>query len=276
MTALTPSTEAGRHGLAALLADPARALVAFDFDGTLSPIVPDPDRARAHPEVPGLLRRLAATGARVAVITGRPATLAVEYGGLADLPGLVVLGHYGLERWEAGEVSTPEHDAGVDAARRRLPALLTETGAPEGTWVEDKGHAIAVHTRRTPDPQAAFELLRRSLENLADETGLVVEPGRMVLELRPAGGDKGDALRSLVEAQRPLVVAFLGDDLGDLPAFDAVGRLRSEGLAGLLVCSGSPEVSALAARADLVVDGPEGVVSFLRDLLEMFPEAQNV
>lgn len=276
MTAPRPATEEGRRGLAALVADPAHALVAFDFDGTLSPIVEDPDQARAHPEVPGLLHRLAEAGVRVAVVTGRPAALAVEYGGLVDVPGLVVLGHYGLERWEAGEVWAPQHSAGVEAVRRRMPALLAEAAAPAGTWVEDKGHAVAVHTRRTRDPQAAFDLLREPLENLAAETGLVVEPGRLVLELRPAGGDKGGAVRSLVEARRPSAVAFLGDDLGDLAAFDAVQGLRTEGLPGLLVCSGSTEVTALAERADLVVDGPEGVVSLLRDLLEMFPEAYNV
>ena len=264
----TPSTEAGRAGLAALLAEPGRALLGMDFDGTLAPIVPDPARARAHPEVAELLRRLAGHGVRVAVVTGRPAGLAVELGGLADVPGLVVLGHYGLERWEDGAVSAPADVAGVSAARRRLPALLAEVGAPDGTWVEDKGRAVAVHTRRAPDPQAAFDLLRRPLHELADETGLVVEPGRLVLELRPAGGDKGDALRTLAAETDPSVVVFAGDDLGDLPAFDAVEALRGRGVAGLLVCSGSTEVTALAERADLVVDGPDGVVALLRAVLD--------
>ena len=59
------------------------------------------------------------------------------------------------------------------------------------------------------------------------------------------------------------VVVFVGDDLGDLAAFDAVDRFRAEGTPGLLVCSGSTEVTALADRADLVVDGPDGVVSLL-------------
>ena len=94
----TPDTDEGRAGLAALLAEPGRALLGVDFDGTLAPIVPDPAQARAHPEVVPLLRRLSAHGVRVAVVTGRPAALAVEYGGLADVPGLVVLGHYGLQR----------------------------------------------------------------------------------------------------------------------------------------------------------------------------------
>lgn len=267
MTVPTPATEAGRVGLAALLAQPQGALLGLDFDGTLAPIVPDPDQARAHSAVPDLLRRLCAAGVRVAVVTGRPAEVAVEYGGLSDVPGVVVLGHYGLERWADGELTAPEAAAGVAAAKRRLPDLLADLGAPEGTWVEDKGRAVAVHTRRTASPQEAFELLRIPLEKLADETGLVVEPGRLVLELRPEGADKGGALRSLVEEQRPPAVVFVGDDLGDLAAFAEVNRLRAEGLPGLLVCSGSTEVSELAERADLVVDGPEGVVELLADLL---------
>ena len=142
-----------------------------------------------------MLTRLAAAGVRVAVVTGRPAGTAVEYAGIADVPGLVVLGHYGLERWEEGAVTGPEALSAVDDARRRLPDLLSDAGAPDGTFVEDKGAAVAVHTRRAADPQAALDLLRRPLSELAAETGLVVEPGRFVLELRPAGGDKGDALR---------------------------------------------------------------------------------
>jgi trehalose 6-phosphate phosphatase len=127
---------------------------------------------------------------------------------------------------------------------------------------------VAVHTRRTADPSATFDALRDPLAELADEVGLVVEPGRFVLELRPAGGDKGDALRTLVEQRPPSVVVFVGDDLGDLAAFDAVDRFRADGTPGLLVCSGSTEVTALADRADLVVDGPDGVVALLRALAD--------
>jgi trehalose 6-phosphate phosphatase len=265
-----PTSAAGRIGLAALLAEPGAALLGLDFDGTLAPIVPDPDAARGHPEVPAVLARLAAAGVRVAVVTGRPAGTAVTYAGIAEVPGLVVLGHYGLERWEAGELTGPEEWSGVEDARRRLPALLAAAGAPDGTFVEDKGAAVAVHTRRTADPQAALDLLRNPLSGLAAETGLVVEPGRFVLELRPTGGDKGDALRTLVEQRSPSAVVFVGDDLGDLAAFDAVDALRAAGTPGLLVCSGSTEVTALAARADLVVDGPDGVVALLGALADTF------
>jgi trehalose 6-phosphate phosphatase len=263
-----PSTDAGRAGLAALLADPGRALVGLDFDGTLAPVVPDPDAARGHPDVPGVLARLAAAGVRVAVVTGRPAATAVEYAGIADVPGLVVLGHYGLERWEAGTLTAPEDLSAVAQARRRLPDVLAAAGAPDGTYVEDKGAAVAGHPRRTADPPAASALRRGPLTALAGEVGLVVEPGRFVLELRPAGGDKGDALRTLVGERTPSVVVFVGDDLGDLAAFDAVDRLRAAGTPGLLVCSGSTEVPALADRADVIVDGPDGVVALLRALAD--------
>ena len=269
-----PSTEAGRVGLAALLADPARALIGLDFDGTLAPIVPDPDAARGHPDVPAVLTALADLGVRVAVVTGRPAQKAVDYAGIAGVPRLVVLGHYGLERWEGGELTAPEGLDAVEQVRRRLPELLAAAGAPEGTFVEDKGAAVAVHTRRTADPEAAFDLLREPLAALAADVGLVVEPGRFVLELRPAGGDKGDALRALVAesgAAGPSAVVFVGDDLGDLAAFAAVETLRGAGIPGLCVCSGSTEVTALAEIADLVVDGPDGVVKFLCTVVENLP-----
>jgi trehalose 6-phosphate phosphatase len=263
----TPSTQAGRSGLSALLDRPGAALVGLDFDGTLAPIVPDPDAARAHPDVPPALARLAPRLGRLAVITGRPAEVAVDYATLTGIDGLVVLGHYGLERWEGGRLTVPADDPGIAAARTRVPELLAGLGVADA-YVEDKGRAIAVHVRRTADPAAAFDLVAPPLRALADELGLVVEPGRLVLELRPAGGDKGDALRSLVAERPPSAVVFIGDDLGDLPAFAAVESLRGGGLPGLLVCSGSTEVTEVADRADLVVDGPEGVAALLQALAD--------
>jgi trehalose 6-phosphate phosphatase len=268
VTGPVPRTEAGRAGLAALRAEPARALLAFDFDGTLSPIVDDPAQAHAHPEVAPRLHELAGRVARIAIVTGRPAEVAVELGGIEDVPGLVVMGHYGLQRWESGRLSSPDTGSGVAQARALLPGLLADLAAPEGTVVEDKDQSLAVHVRRTPDPQAAYDLLTAPMAMLAARTGLTVEPGRYVLELRPAGFDKGRALRALAHEVEAGSVAFFGDDLGDLAAFAAVEGLRAGGTPGLLVCSGSDEVVELARRADVVVDGPEGVVAFLAGLLD--------
>jgi trehalose 6-phosphate phosphatase len=266
----SPATPAGRDGLRAILAEPQRAVIGLDFDGTLAPIVADPERARAHPEAVAVLAALAPKVASVAVITGRPAEIAVRYGGFAGVPGLehlTVLGHYGAERWDAvtGEVTAPEPHPGVATVRAELPELLDGTGA----WIEEKGgRAVAVHTRRAPDPQAAFDALRAPLTDLAGRHGLIVEPGRLVLELRPPGMDKGVALLTHVRELSATSVLYGGDDLGDLPAFSAVDDLRATGTPGLLVCSGSDEVTELRKRADLVVDGPGGVVSLLRALAE--------
>ncbi|WP_151483613.1 trehalose-phosphatase [Streptomyces albicerus] len=267
----TPVTQAGRDGLDAILARPERAVLAFDFDGTLAPIVPDPEQARAHPDAVPALAALAPKVASVAVVTGRPAGVAVRYGGFAGVPGLehlVVLGHYGAERWDAvtSTVNAPAPHPGVAAARAELPGFLDAIGAWQGTWIEEKGRAVAVHTRRAQDPQAAFEALREPLTELAGKHGLIVEPGRMVLELRPPGMDKGVALSEYARDIAAESVMYCGDDLGDLPAFAAVEKLRSDGVPGLLVCSGSNEVTELADRADLVVDGPEGVVRLLGSL----------
>ncbi|WP_326694577.1 trehalose-phosphatase [Streptomyces sp. NBC_01766] len=268
----TPATDAGREGLTALLAGPEKAVVALDFDGTLADIVPDPEQARAHPDVVPALAALAPRVASVAVVTGRPADLAVRYGGFAGVPGLerlVVLGHYGAERWDAvtATVHAPAPHPGVAAARAELPALLDGVAAARGAWTEEKGgRAVAVHTRRAADPAAAFAALRTPLAGLAARHGLIVEPGRMVLELRPPGVDKGVALTEHVRGTGAGVVLYAGDDLGDLPAYAAVESLRTEGVRGLLVCVGGDEVPELAARADLLLPDPEALAGFLGGL----------
>jgi trehalose 6-phosphate phosphatase len=247
--------------LSPLLQEPAEAVIALDFDGTLAPIVDDPAQARAHPQAASALRRLAPLVRSIVIITGRPALVAVEYGGFEDIPGLTVLGQYGLERWAGGVFQGPAPHPGVAEAREKLPLILQRW--PDGILVEDKGHALAVHTRRTAEPEVTLNRLRSIVEALAERTGLVVEPGRLVLELRPPGMDKGLALTSYLAEGKAGSVLVAGDDLGDLAAFDAVDALD---IPGVKVCSGSTEVTELAARADLTVDGPAGVVRLLEEL----------
>lgn len=260
------STPDGQAGLDAIRADPAHALIASDFDGTLSAIVPDPASARAYPGAAAALGRLAASAGTVAIITGRPAAEAVALGGFDGIGGLIVLGHYGAERWQAGRVTAAPVPGGVADARRALPGVLAAAGAPAGTRIEDKGTALAVHTRQAADPEGALEALRDPVTRLAGEAGLVLEPGRLVLEIRPAGTDKGAALRSLAAERGARSVLFCGDDLGDLAAFAVVRDLRAAGIPGCAVCSASPESPRVAEAADVVVDGPGGVVGLLSAL----------
>jgi trehalose 6-phosphate phosphatase len=262
-----PATPEGRAGLAALLADPRHALVAADFDGTLAPIVARPGDARAHPGAVPALAALAGSVGTVAVITGRPAADAVELGGFGGIGGLVVIGHYGWQRWQDGELTAAAAPPAVAAARGALPAVLRDAGAPDGTWVEDKAHAVAVHTRGTADPAAALRRLRDPLGELAAGLGLAAEPGRFVIELRPPGVDKGTALTGLARERAARSVLFCGDDLGDLPAFAAVRALRACGVPGCTVASANAESPQVAAAADLVVPGPDGIVALLTGIV---------
>lgn len=254
-----------------LVAVAAEVVVGLDFDGTLSPIVEDPGRAVIHPDGPKTLAALAPRVRAVAIITGRPARQVVELGRLDtvadELPDdarLLVMGQYGNERWDSRtrEFVSPEPPAGLTAFRADLPTLLAEHDASDA-YVEEKGLAVAVHTRRLPDAQAAVQRLEQALRGAADRHGLALEPGRMVVEVRAPGMHKGRALRTALEENGGGAVLFAGDDLGDLEAFRAVRDLAEEGRPTLLVCSGSEEQQALSELSDVVVDGPPGVLELL-------------
>lgn len=266
------ATASGRDGWEAIVADPATAVVVTDFDGTLSPLVDDPATSRPADGALDALARLSGSVRQVALLTGRPALVVTELAGVTGHPGLerlLVLGLYGLERYDAatGSVTTGEVPPGVDAARSRLPELLAAHGWPDA-HVEDKGSSLAVHTRRLDDPPGALAELRPVLQDLADELGLRLEPGNLVLELRPPGIDKGTALRSLVTSTGARAVLYAGDDLGDLAAYDAVAGLRQDGVAGVLVAARSSSATELVERADVVVDDPAGVVTVLTALAD--------
>ena len=134
-------------------------------------------------------------------------------------------------------------------------------------FIEQKGLAVAVHTRRMDDPAGAFARLVSPIADLAGRHHLTVEPGRNVIEVRSGDMHKGHALRTFVAEQEADGVIFGGDDLGDVEAFEAVRDLRDDGLPGLVVCSASTEQPDLVELADVVVDGPAGVVELLGALL---------
>jgi trehalose 6-phosphate phosphatase len=253
---------------AALLAGPGRALLACDYDGTLAAIVSDPALARPRPGAVEALAALASRLGMVAVVTGRPAADAVQVGGLERVPGLVVLGLYGAQRWADGsmQVSAPV-PAGLAEAAEAVDRLLAS--APVGVYVEHKGGSLAVHTRRSGNPAQALAALRGPLRELAATTGLRLQGGRYVLELVPAGVDKGVALASLVSELAPACVLYAGDDIADLPAFDVVARLRGAGLPGWRVAAANGEAPEVAAAADVVVGGPDGMVALLAELVAL-------
>ncbi len=265
------STAAGKAALAAIVNESAGALFAFDFDGVLSSIVDDPALAQPFPGTFDALASLGHSVGSIAIITGRPVSFMISRNGfdtLATIPDFAIYGHYGLERWDAQSramISRPVNE-GIAVARKELAGLLQQPGMPEGAWIEDKGSAVAVHTRRTADPAAALKVLSQPVHDIAGRHHLHVEPGKLVLEVRPHGVHKGDVLREIVREKGIGSVLYAGDDLGDLSAFSVVDELRAEGVPGVKVCSASAEAPEVAAAADLVVDGPAGIGNLLRDI----------
>jgi trehalose 6-phosphate phosphatase len=277
-------TRVGRQRYDELVADAAQGVVCLDFDGVLAPIVDDPSQAHIHPEAPDVLVGLAARFRGVAVVTGRPCRQAVALGSLDDVGARIleagqdlhVLGQYGNERWSAssGRVVSPRPPKGLASLVAELPDLLRREGLGDA-HLEQKSLAVAVHTRRMDDPAGALERLIPVLRKAAAKHDLALEPGRMVVEVRAPGMNKGNAVRTLQKEMHADAMMFVGDDLGDVDAFEAISDLRRRGMVGFLVCSGSQEQRALVELADLLVDGPDGVMQLLKQIVADVPEPDD-
>ena len=255
-------------------------VVAVDFDGTLAPIVEDPEQAHIHEDAPALLVELGELVRAVGVITGRPARQVLALGGLDEVGDglgrsgreLHVFGQYGNERWSSTNrrIISPRPPQGLSSFLRELPELLRRADAAEA-YVEEKGLAVAVHTRRLPDGPAVFTRVLPLLREAAERHSLVIEPGRQVAEVRAPGMHKGLAVRTLADEVGAAGFVFAGDDLGDLEAFAAVADLRAAGMPALLVCAVSADGEGpqeLVEQADVVVPGPEGLLALLRRFVD--------
>lgn len=239
------------------------ALIATDFDGTLAPLVQNPDESRPADGAVDALAALATAGAQIAVITGRDARTVVRLGGLDAVPGLVAAGLYGMETWSAGELSTPPTPPAIDRLHERLPPVVA--GGDPDLWIEDKRLSLVVHARRAADPPAALADREPAIAALAGELGFEVHPGSGVLELRVPGYDKAGALRTLAAGRD--AVLFLGDDLGDLPAFAEIRRLRASGVRAFSVGVLASGADGIPDACDVELPDPGAVVALLRALV---------
>lgn len=271
MSLWQPTTDRGRDFVSQIVQSPERALLAFDFDGTLSPMVDDPEAAVVSEAAREGLLSLGRQVAQVAIITGRPVEAVRRLARLDedDFAHLVVLGQYGVERLDCatGAVRSPEVGEAFREAVIEITALVEHLTKDEitleGVFFEDKQRALGVHTRRAADPTGAFERLTEPVRAIAEEHGLQFEPGKLVLEVREAATSKAEALRELVAEVGPGLVLMAGDDLGDIPAFEELDRLAEQGLATAALVSGSSERPELADHADLEAEGVDGVAEFL-------------
>ena len=234
-----------------------------DLDGTLAPIVPVPSQARPFQGATAVLRSLASRLPVVAVITGRAAADARSILGEAG-DSVLVIGNHGLEWLEPGS-SAPVVDEPLQSLRSVLDAVVARIAPMEGVMVEDKGLSATIHYRQASDPEGARLSLLARLGDLGD-AGIELREGRRSFELRPVGrGDKGTALRAVVQrfGLRGLIVA--GDDTSDLDMFQSARELRSEGVTSAIFgVSGGREVPhEVAAAADVLLPDPETFVQLL-------------
>lgn len=245
--------------LAPLRSSPATTAIFLDFDGTLAPIVLAAEDARPLPGVPALLQQLHRAFGVVAIVSGRPVAFLVQH----LPPELELHGLYGLEAVVGGE---PTHHPEAFAWRAVVDEVASAAHAagPPGVDVEHKGLSLTLHFRRRPE---VADAARAWATDAAARSGLVLRPAKMSLELHPpVAVDKGTVVEA--GAAGMTSACYVGDDEGDLPAFAALDRLAGRGLVTLKVAVRTPDASPeLLAQADLHVDGPEGAVAFLRDLL---------
>jgi trehalose 6-phosphate phosphatase len=247
--------------------DPGSAGLFLDFDGTLSEIVTVPSEARPAPGVLEVLDELSARYRLVAIVSGRSAHELLEW-----LPRIEVWGVHGAQRTLDGEVVMSDRAAPfsdlMKHVREDAEAAVRAAGI-EGVIVEDKGVMVGLHFRAASDRARAERELDRIAAQLAERHGLWRAGGKLAYELRPpAVFSKAAVVLDRAREEDLEAVAFFGDDVVDLPGFDALDILENEGARTLRVAVDSSEAPrALIERADVVVPGPAGAVSLLRELL---------
>ena len=251
----------GRAGaIEALASDPGRAGLVLDFDGVLSPIVADPTTSAMPDRVAARLGRLAGRLGLVAVISGRPVGFLEER---VRVPGVPLLGSYGMEQsWGGVRQIAPEAEQWLEPVRQAGLTLRDLLAGSPGIRVEEKSVSVAVHWRQAPDHGTAAGQVRQATARIAHETGLRLEPGKLVEELRPPiDVDKGSAISALLDAHPKLTsVAYAGDDLGDIPALRAV---CDAGGYALVIDHGEETDARLLELADETFPGTEAFAEWL-------------
>jgi trehalose 6-phosphate phosphatase len=203
----------------------APAALFLDFDGTLVELADAPAAIAVPQGLKPLLDRLAERlEGRLAIVSGRAiGDLEAHLGGCAA----VLSGSHGAELLYADGRRVPvAAPPGLAGAREEIHRFAAGSA---GLLVEDKPAGVALHYRLAPEREGAVAVF---VEDLAGRSGLALQRGKMVAELRPVGADKGAALRRLM-AEPPFAGArpvFVGDDLTDEHAFEAAATLGGEGV----------------------------------------------
>jgi len=239
-----------------------------DMDGTISPIPRDFLETPIPPPTIPQLTELASRLDLLAVISGRKAGALRE---IINIPGVEYIGHYGMEWWENGQAMLHSDVTASLADMRAVAAELDALRAIDGVIIQDKWATISVHynTVQRPDAtkQQIMDLLQKSphIKNLRlmdEKTNIGIVPR--------LGIDKGTAVTRLIKQRHLKSAIYLGDDIGDLPAFRAVRIAREKqdfmGLAVLV--TGGATSQSLLHEVDFTLDGVPETETFLKWLVE--------
>lgn len=218
----------------------------LDYDGTLAPIVDDPDAAVPHPDVPDLLRTLD-DRFPVWIVTGRDLRALSSF---LDQPLKAIGLHGAQEGVVGGEVQLLMPDEAAQALRR----LRSSVPSVEGLNIEEKDQAFAVHYREVDDEEEAHERLSAWLDAMPEMLDAIW--GKKVVELRPDGLTKGSAVRRISDEHPDCTPVYLGDDTTDEDAFAALQDMDRD---AITVRIGEEET-----RAEYRLAGPDEVVDYLR------------
>lgn len=227
----------------------------LDIDGTLIDIAPTPDTVVVPPDLPAVLEALRdQTDGALALVTGRDMATVDT---LVQPARLAVGAIHGTQlRFPDGEVATPPAAASLGAIRERLMAFVEDN---PGSLFEDKGTAVAVHFRKAPALANAVEAEVR--DAVGDDEELIVQPGKMVFEIRPAHADKGQAVIGFMRkppfaGRRPIAV---GDDVTDESMFRAAVEAG-----GRAIRVGTPQDGSVA---EATLADPTAVREWLTELI---------
>jgi trehalose 6-phosphate phosphatase len=248
------------------------AALFLDFDGTLSEIVELPHHARPFSGVREVLEDLGHYLGLVAIVSGRSASQLLEWLG----PGIELWGVHGAERTVDGRIELTDaakpHAELMASVLEEARSALHQLALP-GVVIEDKTIMIGLHFRAANDRGRARAALDSLAQELADRHGLLRAGGRLAFELRPPQEfSKAAVVRD--RAKGFSAAGFFGDDVVDLPGFDALDELAGTDVVTLRVAVSSSEApEELLRRADVVVDGPQGVVGLLRRIAELAASA---
>ena len=240
--------------------DPPSAGILLDIDGTLAPIVERAEDALVPKSTSRVLGTLARKYGCVACVSGRAAAEARR---LVGVGAIAYAGSHGAELLEPGASKPTVLPAFADWAPR-VRAFAAARAERDlrllRVRIEDKGPIVAFHWRGVPDEDAARTRLEGVAQEAEDE-GLASHWGRKVLEIRPpVEVNKGQVVTELARRHHLRAALFAGDDATDLDAFDALDALPAAVRVGVRSDEGP---AAIVERADLVVDGPEGLVAVL-------------